>query len=110
MACPVARRQRQSRIRRRNLFVDRAHSVVSDFSLHQPGEADAVVEICRRLDGIPLAIELGASRMASMTTSEVRAHQQPKPVIPPITAPPRLGVEKGSHLHKYITTDHRRSV
>jgi predicted ATPase len=55
-----------------NLFVDRAHSVVSDFSLAQPGDADAVVEICRRLDGIPLAIELAASRMASMTASEVR--------------------------------------
>jgi predicted ATPase/class 3 adenylate cyclase len=55
-----------------NLFVDRAHSVVSDFSLAQPGEADAVVEICRRLDGIPLAIELAASRMASMTASDVR--------------------------------------
>ena len=55
-----------------NLFVDRAHSVVSDFSLAQPGEADAVVEICRRLDGIPLAIELAAARMASMTPSEMR--------------------------------------
>jgi predicted ATPase len=55
-----------------NLFADRAHSVVSDFSLAQPGEAEAVVEICRRLDGIPLAIELAASRMASMTASEVR--------------------------------------
>jgi predicted ATPase len=55
-----------------NLFVDRAQSVVSDFSLAQPGEADAVVEICRRLDGIPLAIELAASRMASMTAGEVR--------------------------------------
>src|SRR6201997_4148781 len=55
-----------------NLFLDRAQSVVSDFSLAQPGEADAVVEICRRLDGIPLAIELAASRMASITASEVR--------------------------------------
>src|SRR6202047_5362281 len=55
-----------------NLFVDRAHSVVSDFSLAQPGEGDAVVEICSRLDGIPLAIELAASRMASMSASEVR--------------------------------------
>jgi tetratricopeptide (TPR) repeat protein len=55
-----------------NLFLDRAQSVVSDFSLAQPGQADAVVEICRRLDGIPLAIELAASRMASMTAGEVR--------------------------------------
>jgi predicted ATPase len=55
-----------------NLFLDRAHSVVSDFSLAQPGEAAAVVEICRRLDGIPLAIELAASRMGSMTAIEVR--------------------------------------
>ena len=55
-----------------NLFVERAQSVVSDFSLAQPGEAEAVVEICRRLDGIPLAIELAASRMASMTPIEVR--------------------------------------
>src|SRR6202008_4985421 len=55
-----------------NLFLDRAQSVVSDFSLAEPGQANAVVEICRRLDGIPLAIELAASRMASMTVSEVR--------------------------------------
>jgi predicted ATPase len=55
-----------------NLFLDRARSVASDFSLAQPGEADAVVDICRCLDGIPLAIELAASRMASMTAIEVR--------------------------------------
>ena len=55
-----------------NLFVERAHSVASRFSVATPDEAAAVVEICRRLDGIPLAIELAASRMASMTASEVR--------------------------------------
>ncbi len=55
-----------------NLFVDRARSVASRFSLGNADEAAAVVEICRRLDGIPLAIELAASRMASMTPIEVR--------------------------------------
>ena len=53
------------------LFVERAHSVASRFSMASPDEAAAVVEICRRLDGIPLAIELAASRMASMTAIEV---------------------------------------
>ena len=54
------------------LFVERARSVASRFSVATAEEAAAVVEICRRLDGIPLAIELAASRMASMTASEVR--------------------------------------
>ena len=55
-----------------SLFVERARSVASRFSVATADEAAAVVEICQRLDGIPLAIELAASRMASMTASEVR--------------------------------------
>jgi predicted ATPase/class 3 adenylate cyclase len=54
------------------LFVERAGSVAPRFSLAKADEASAVVEICGRLDGIPLAIELAASRMPSMTASEVR--------------------------------------
>jgi predicted ATPase len=54
------------------LFVERAQHVSPRFTVGDDGEAGAVVEICRRLDGIPLAIELAASRMASMTASEVR--------------------------------------
>jgi predicted ATPase len=54
------------------LFVERARSVAPRFSVADAGEAAAVAEISRRLDGIPLAIELAASRMASMTASEVR--------------------------------------
>jgi predicted ATPase/class 3 adenylate cyclase len=54
------------------LFVERAQYVSPRFTFGDDGEAAAVVEICRRLDGIPLAIELAASRMATMTASEVR--------------------------------------
>jgi predicted ATPase len=54
------------------LFVERAQHVSPRFTVGEAGEAAAVVEICRRLDGIPLAIELAASRMAAMTASEVR--------------------------------------
>jgi predicted ATPase/class 3 adenylate cyclase len=55
-----------------SLFVERAQGTASGFSMVDGGEAAAVTEICQRLDGIPLAIELAASRMASMTASEMR--------------------------------------
>ena len=54
------------------LFIQRAQHVSSYFSVMGAGDEAAVIEICRRLDGIPLAIELAASRMASMTPVEVR--------------------------------------
>jgi predicted ATPase len=54
------------------LFVERAQAVAPGFSIDASEDRAAVVEVCRRLDGIPLAVELAASRMASMSPSEVR--------------------------------------
>ena len=54
------------------LFVDRARAVRTGFSLSSDN-ADAAVQLCRRLDGIPLAIELAAARVRSTAPGEIAA-------------------------------------
>lgn len=53
------------------LFVERARAVDGRFRLGQTN-VDAVAEICRRLDGIPLAIELAAARLPLMGVDGLR--------------------------------------
>jgi predicted ATPase/DNA-binding SARP family transcriptional activator len=53
------------------LFVERATSVSSPFA---PAESEtAVAEICRRVDGIPLAIELAAARVSVLAPAQIAA-------------------------------------
>jgi predicted ATPase/class 3 adenylate cyclase/Flp pilus assembly protein TadD len=52
------------------LLIERASQVRPDFSLSSRN-APALVSICRRLDGIPLAIELAAARVRSLSVEEV---------------------------------------
>ena len=53
-----------------NLLVDRARTVAPGFALTEDNAA-AVSDICRRLDGLPLAIELAAVRLASLTAGDL---------------------------------------
>lgn len=52
------------------LFVERATAVKPGFSL-TPQNAPAIIQICRRLDGIPLAIELAAARVVLFSPAQI---------------------------------------
>jgi len=54
------------------LFVERAGAVKAAFALTEQNGA-AVLEICQRLDGIPLALELAAARIKLLSAEEIAA-------------------------------------
>jgi predicted ATPase/class 3 adenylate cyclase len=52
------------------LFVDRARATLPSFTLDR-ANVRAVIDICRRLDGIPLALELAAARVNVLSPGEI---------------------------------------
>jgi predicted ATPase len=52
------------------LFVERAIAAVHTFRL-TAGNAEDTIDVCRRLDGIPLAIELAAARLRALSVAEL---------------------------------------
>ena len=54
------------------LFCDRAREARSEFALTED-DAPVVAEICRRLEGIPLALELAAARLRMLSVGQVAA-------------------------------------
>ncbi len=68
-ALPVARLAESEAVR---LFVERAASLSPGFALTE-GNAAAVAELCRQLDGIPLALELAAARVRTLSVEQIAA-------------------------------------
>jgi predicted ATPase len=73
------------------LFVERARAVSPDFALNA-SNVRAVAEVCQRLDGLPLAIELAAPRIRVQTPKAMLARlDRPLELLTggPLDAPPR---------------------
>jgi predicted ATPase/DNA-binding CsgD family transcriptional regulator len=73
------------------LFAERAGQTVAGLSL-DPAELDSVARLCRRLDGMPLAIELAAARVGTLSIDEIAARLDDNPDLlrhPSRTAPAR---------------------
>jgi predicted ATPase/class 3 adenylate cyclase len=81
------------------LFVDRARTVRADFRLDESNAA-AVAQICVRLDGIPLAIELVAARIPTLHPAELARRLDRRFRL--LTGGDRLAVERHQTLQAAI--------
>ncbi len=77
------------------LFLERARAVVPDFS-----PTPAVTEICRKLDGLPLAIELAAARIALLDPDQLLARLERR--LPLLTSRSREAPERQRTLRGAI--------
>lgn len=86
-----------------DLFTQRARLVRPDFA---EGGADtaAVAEICRRLDGVPLALELAATRVRALSLTEIAdgLHEQ----LQLLTSSARTGVPRHQTLRASVDWSH----
>ncbi len=71
------------------LFVERAQSVLPTFSPTEQNTA-AIIQVCQRLDGIPLAIELAAARVNILTAEQIAARPDDRFIL--LTARNRTAV------------------
>ncbi len=85
-----------------DLFVDRARLARPDFSITDV--TDAVAEICRRLDGMPLAIELAAARMRALSVDEIRDSLQDRFRL--LTGSTRIAVRRQQTLRASVDWSH----
>jgi non-specific serine/threonine protein kinase len=81
------------------LFVERARLAQPGFGVTEQNAA-AVAEVCRRLDGIPLAIELAASRVRILSIDQIRARLDDRFRL--LTGSSRTAMPRQQTLHAMI--------
>jgi predicted ATPase/DNA-binding SARP family transcriptional activator len=81
------------------LFLDRAGAARGDFCLSD-ANTDAVVEICRGLDGLPLALEIAAARLGVLTAHDLAQRLRDRFAL--LTAGPRGEGERHRTLRALV--------
>ncbi|HET6796861.1 MAG TPA: tetratricopeptide repeat protein, partial [Gemmatimonadales bacterium] len=85
------------------LFHERAENAASNFALNEQNAA-AVVQICKRLDGIPLAIELAAARTRMLSVEEIASRLDDRFSL--LTAGSRTAIPRHQTLRAAIDWSH----
>jgi predicted ATPase/DNA-binding winged helix-turn-helix (wHTH) protein len=85
------------------LFVQRVRALQPAFAL-TPAQAPTVVEICRRLDGLPLAIELAAARVPLLGLDGLRQHLNARFRL--LTGGTRMALRKHQTLRAALEWSH----
>jgi predicted ATPase/DNA-binding SARP family transcriptional activator len=86
-----------------HLFVDRALAAYPPFRFKEKN-APAIADICRRLDGIPLALELAAARVAVFSPEEIAARLDDRFRL--LTGGSRTALERHQTLRALIDWSH----
>jgi predicted ATPase/class 3 adenylate cyclase len=82
------------------LFVERARLQKPEFALTER-EAPAIAELCARLDGIPLALELAAARLRSLSVTDINARLHDRFKL--LTGGSRVALERQQTLRALVS-------